>query len=723
MKNLLALALVLLAALAVLPGCNNGPPPKDPEPGAQTAPKTSMLTNGLELIRQAPNAERYWEGLQLLNAHNQQKASAREGSELKPEQRAFLKTEAALTDEEIEEVQSPTYRRADAHHVAECFLLRDAVRSLDVSGMPPAELAAQVLAWVDRHVLLHEQGDDWLPPAEVLQRGYGSLSDRARLFLAMLRQVPMEGCAIVLPNAPEEVVLIGAFPFTARDLHLQKAAKLYLFDPRRGGAIRTRAGAIATLDDVQKDGTLLAGTGLDAKQLAGAPLRLACPLNAMPTRMADLERSLLALDRVVVHADPAALKDDFARLAHRPVQIWNSPGADGRTPNSPTRALRLFLPTKEGGIDQTGRYDRFQADLLPLADVRRALEQRYLVQTLPPEAFKRLATLIDGMLTKYDLQPHMMLLHGRGDDAVRRLGRAQMFFDDENLDNLASDPKFDRAVAEWRDTLTRLHAALLNGAPEAQAKINSFWVEDQFILTLLHTEGEDRLNNATSGQDRMKPPQKTTTTSIVAYTVRDYLKQRALWLRAMVWHDKAVREQDRADREKDEAKREQRRKHVHGTWANTRVAWNQIKDRAGGTAANRAERLNAIHKLLESSSKGNAVDAAQLLASLHLELHQHYAANLDYALAVAHLDGPKAALAILHTIDDEIAKLLAEGKSGQGGLQRDIDPVLTRLRSASAPPGVIHSTELLKCDWTPHGNYYWIRQRIARQITEWEKKK
>src|SRR5438270_11995779 len=233
MKKLLALALVPLVSVAALSGCSSTPPPKAPESGTNASSRNNQQNVGLELIRQAPDAAHYWDGLQLVNTNIQQKAA---GRELKPEQRGFLQTDAGLSNDELEEVQSPTFRRADAHYLAQCFLLRDAVRSLEVSGMPPEELANQALAWVDRHVLLHEQGDDWLPPAQVLQRGYGSLRDRARVFLAMLRQIPMEGCAIVLPEAPDDVVLIGAFPFTARNLHDQKSAKLYLFDPRRGSA-------------------------------------------------------------------------------------------------------------------------------------------------------------------------------------------------------------------------------------------------------------------------------------------------------------------------------------------------------------------------------------------------------------------------------------------------------------------------------------------------------
>ncbi len=415
--------------------------------------------------------------------------------------------------------------------------------------MPPEELASRALAWVDRHVLLHEQGDDWLPPAQVLQRGYGSLGDRARVFLAMLRQIPLEGCAIARPAAPDEIVLIGAFPLATRD-------RLYLFDPRHGTALRTSAGKIATLRDVQRDPKLLAGTGFDAKELAAAQAKLACPLNALPLRMEDLERTLQSLDRVTLFTDAAALKQDFTRLTGLPVRVWNTPIAGDRMPNSPTRALRLFLPPDEGGIDKTDRRKRFQDDRLPWAEVLQALNQLNLGRDqLPDLARGYLLKLIDELFKRYDLQPQEMLLHGKGEEAIRRMSRAQLFFDDENLDRLTpSDPAFRQAVAAWREKLGMAFGKLANHDADGQAAVNSFWAEDQFLGALLHTEGEDRLNNQALGGDRLPPPAKTTTTAIVAFAARDHLKLRALWVRAMVWQDKAEREQSRADRLADKAR-------------------------------------------------------------------------------------------------------------------------------------------------------------------------
>jgi hypothetical protein len=710
MKNLLALFVIVLVTVA---GCSSSPPPKKAAAEVKPTSKNDPRRVGLEQIRQASDAARYWEGLQHLNADIQDNPTTRERLTPRPDTRKFLQADAALSEDELQEVESPIYRRADAHYLAECFLLRDAVHSLEVSGMPPEELASQVLAWIERHLLLHEQGDDWLPPAPLVERGYGGLRDHARVFLAMLRQIPIQACAIILPNAPDDVVLVGALT-AARD-------RVYLFDPRRGCAVRTPEGRIATLKDAQQDPKLLAATGLDPKQLASAQVRVACPLNAMPLRMKDLETMLQVQDRIVLYQNAQAVVQDFAKVTGMPVHVWNSAASGDNIPNSPTRALRLFLPPDEGGIDKTGRRLNFEVSLVPRTTVVHALEELHLGKgQLPDVARGHLLRLIDEMRLRYDIQPHEMLLHGKGEDAIRRIGRAQLFFDAENLDNLAASD-LQQPVGKWRQDLTVAYAKMANHDPDGQSAVNSFWTRDEFLLAVLNTEGEDRLNNpAVGAQERARPPQKTVTTSIVAYAVRDHLKQRALWLRAMVWQDKAEREQARADRIADKAKREARQQALHGIWDNTRVAWNQIKDRASVSPDSRRNRLEAIRALLKRGDAPSTADAAQMLAKLHLDLHQHYAANIHYANAEGHVNGPRAALAILRGIDAELAALAAKDSPGHADMTA-VSETIARMRAASVNPALIHSVELLNSDWAPEGNYYWIRQRIARHIARWEK--
>jgi hypothetical protein len=713
MKKLLALALVPLIGFTVLSGCTTSAPAKKPESNAK-GPNNDPRRVGLELVRQAPDAARCWEGLQLLNSDIQQRPATRDRLHLKPEARQFLQTEAGLSEDELQEVDSPTFRRTDAHYLAECFLLRDLERALEVAGMPPEELASNALAWVNRHVLLHQQGDDWLPPVQVLQRGYGSLRDRARVFLALLRQIPMEGAAVVLSEAPDDPVLIAAIPATSRD-------RIYLFDLRQGTAVRTADGKIATLQDAQQDPKLLGETGLDAKQLAGLQLRLACPLNALAVRMQDLEQTLQVQDRITVYLAVAGVQQDLHRLSQLPVNLWNTPVAAGRTDPSPTRALRLFLPPEEGGIDKTDRRNRFQADLVPRLSIQLALEQINLGEQLPPVAREHLLRLIEDLLKKYELQPQEMVLHGKGEDAIRRLERAEMFFDDENLDRLADDPAFPRAVAEWRENMRQAYSRLASKDADGQAAVNKLWAEDQFLMVMLQTDREDPLSNAGLGQDRRQPPKKTVITSIVAYAVRDHLRQRALWTRAMVWHDKAQREQEKAEREQDQAKRAQRRKGATGAWLNTRAAWSLCLDRAAVSPTGRQKRLDSIRLLLKQPDPRTAVMAAQLLATLQLELHQHYAARIHNAVAVYHLDGAKAAVPLLRGVDEELAVLVAKDKTGQIGLQGDVTETLKRLHAASVTPPLIRSTELLASDWAATGNYDVIRQQVARRLAQWDK--
>src|SRR3712207_6856707 len=51
------------------------------------------------------------------------------------------------------------FRALDARHMDLCFLLRDAVRSLELENLAPAEQVAAAFAWVMRQVMLQE-GED-----------------------------------------------------------------------------------------------------------------------------------------------------------------------------------------------------------------------------------------------------------------------------------------------------------------------------------------------------------------------------------------------------------------------------------------------------------------------------------------------------------------------------------------------------------------------------------
>jgi hypothetical protein len=695
-------ALLLLFSLTMLPGC-----PTTTKPAAGTAtkqgPKTNLHRQAITLLRQAPDAQRCREALQLLNTHLQHQPDLVAARTLDAETRKFLQQHAGLSNAEFEEVASPSFRPADAHYLAECFLLRDAARALQIGALSPAEAARHCFGWVQRHVLLHQQGDDWLPPALVLRRGYGSARDRALVFLALLRQLrvhdqAMEGCLFTLPAAPDAVVLVGVLaPLPKANTEPAGPRDVYLFDPRLGSPVRSANHGVATLKDALADGKPLEPSGLTVEQLKTAQVRLVCPLTAIAPRMRALEKDLAAHERIVLSIDPANLTRQFTE-AGLPARLWNAAGGPDKSENSPMRALRLFLPADEGGTDTDNRRKLFESTLVPIVAMAVALEQTHLGESdLGRSGVHTLLLIETDLCRKYDVQPREMLLRGKSEEAIQRLHRARSFLEDENLSGLADNPDFQEAVADWRGQAIAAYAALAAKAPNGQAQVNGFWAEDQYLQVLLQPDLE-------------VPPEhfpKKTLTRIVAHGTRDYLIRRAQWLRATLWQEKAERDQLLANRA---AAGNAAAAAARPAWTNTRVAWNLYLDRAALGPSARQQQLLAIHAHMK---RQNTVQAAHLLEDLHLELRQYCAARLNQARAVAYAEGPKAAAALLKDFDEDLTALLEKG------MQPEIDAVRPRL-NPSADAALIRSLDLLGHDWAPRGNYYWFQQQIRRQLKMWE---
>ena len=116
-----------------------------------------------------------------------------------------------------------------------CFATRR--RALELATLSKPEQVLHALGWVAHHVLLHEQGDDNLPPQFVLKRGFGNARDRALVFLQLLRQMDIGGCLVEaeLAGGPD-LLLVGVIMPGAEEVSFQ------LFDPRLGKAVMGSGG-------------------------------------------------------------------------------------------------------------------------------------------------------------------------------------------------------------------------------------------------------------------------------------------------------------------------------------------------------------------------------------------------------------------------------------------------------------------------------------------------
>lgn len=253
-----------------------------------------------------------------------------------------------FTPEEWVEVNSFTFTPLDAHYLEQCFLLRDAAQSLHVEALSPAKRAELAFAWVVRQVRLGQRKGEVLPPSYVLRRGWGSPEQRTQVFLALLRQLGIDGCVVIVPGK-EPVTLAGAL--VGKDL--------LLFDSRLGLPLPgPTAGTVLTLAQLRAQPEHLKSLSADDKHtydltveaVAKSEVGLVFELSAVAPRMQRLQQLLQPRVKVVLAADVAgeekkfqeALKENgiAVKVATRPDQT-----------EAPARALRVFLPQEDGGVD------------------------------------------------------------------------------------------------------------------------------------------------------------------------------------------------------------------------------------------------------------------------------------------------------------------------------------------------------------------------------------
>ena len=321
--------------------------------------------------------------LDLLNIHYGKLAD--EDKRLAPEyvaasresQKAFaFSKDEKENKEELAELERSSFTLLDAHHLDQCFLLRDVARSLRPAGKP-LEQAAAAFRWVVREVRLQEGKFPAVPPDFAVRRGWGTPLDRALVFVSLLEQLDnvegpgarphLRGCLVCWPakeNEPPQVwacgVLVGDEP------------NLYLFDPRLGLPLPGPNGeGVATLAAVRKDPKLLEQLTVQseypydvtAERVGEAELYHYVPLSALAPRMRFLQDTVLTrATRATLAVDAAAERKNLdaaaAALGDPPVPVKPWPRG--------TEDLRTFLPRAEGGADRDAAVAPVQAFAMEL---------------------------------------------------------------------------------------------------------------------------------------------------------------------------------------------------------------------------------------------------------------------------------------------------------------------------------------------------------------------
>lgn len=425
-----------------------------------------------------------WGGVRLalaglagdLNAQNKDPLPALSDADL-----AALGALVPLTPADREEVRAATFTPYDSVYVADCLYLRDAARSLALTGVPPEAQAELAFAWVCRQVYLNPwqladrpEGATALPPTAVLRRGSGSGLERMYVFLALLQQLELDGCLVGPPGAATQPagfpVLTAdktAFatgaprgPFWAVGVRLGTDVKL--FDPWRGVPFPVTLGQLRANPDAAQawfaDPANISGTTLDEIKRDRPTAFLAVPVNALAPRMAAVDAKLKADLGVRLSYQAAALRDAFPDP--KPA-FWNPPD-EPAVPGALAygRAARALLPFDAGGTDRGppgGRlYDIFRREQLPTA-VFRAPDA--LVPTL---ARARLGATAAGALGVSFIEPpnpRERIQRGQFQDAAKDLVTKQDAFS-SGLERLRLNKDADQQIREWIDAVNGLYQEL-----------------------------------------------------------------------------------------------------------------------------------------------------------------------------------------------------------------------------------------------------------------------
>jgi hypothetical protein len=422
----------------------------------------------------------------------------------------------SLSAEERQQIAAGHYSNLDTAHVVECLILRDAVRSFDFGNLPDERKLRLAFDWVCRQVYLRQayvltsSGPTLsppLPPQYALYRGYGTGMDRAYLFLALARQMGLDGGFVGPPEreAAPSVALENdkptKGPFWAVGVRLADGT-VRLFDPWRGEAFPGPDGRVGTLAQVLAGSPALKKWSDDAvrpwdvpaAELARATLYAALPYPAVTSRMKLLESKLANDVGVKLYRDPAELRAALGDKA----KIWAPPATTDRF--CLTRALPSFLPVEDGGTDRpvTGElrlYDQvMKLSQIPIDqfdpptevthnEVRSALKALFL---------KRFSELV------VESNPREKIGRGQFNDAIRSLvdRERQIGSARDRSRNLALP---DDAIRKWSERANQLYEKLSlarlpqnqAGLPEAQSAIEEFWERGSQAVQLV--EGRSML--------------------------------------------------------------------------------------------------------------------------------------------------------------------------------------------------------------------------------------
>ncbi len=500
----LVAALVVMVAVAVtVSGVGCSKPPTPPPDTATAGPKGDAWKVAGVRLKKDTDTTATKTALSALTSD----VSNQEGQKLpalSDEAFAALTAVVPLSPADREEIRAGAFSAHDAVYLADCFYMRDAARSLGVTGLPPEKQAELAFAWVCRQVYLQPWprpvgGGGFeptaLPPTAVLRRGFGSGLERMYVFLALLQQLELDACLIGGPDAGSVQSRTGpplSYPFVTNvrvprgpfwAVGVRVGSDVRLFDPWRGQPFPVTLAQLKANPDAAKawfeDKANISGATLDDAKVA--TVFLAVPVNALSPRMAAFEAQLKGELGVEVATDAATLAAKRAAFPDPKPAFWNPPDdlfAYGR-------AARSYLPLDLGG-----------ADLMPQSPAR--LYESSLREQLPDSAINlpetlnlksglaksRFRNIAAGTIAASFLEPpnpRERIQRGQFTDAARDVVAKQEVFNAglERLRSKDSDQQINEWVAianEWYDAISSARVNNDKAAETAAAmQIENSW--------------------------------------------------------------------------------------------------------------------------------------------------------------------------------------------------------------------------------------------------------
>lgn len=709
-KRLLVSGLVGLSALGLLsliflgPGCVRQPG-NTGGPGGKPPNRGEHLTAAVKLMREGGEIQHYQNGLSVVNDYLSS-APPEEGNPVRklPKVEAdALQARFGLEKAQLDYLRQEHFDKGqDAYHLDSAFLFRDAARSAASAVLPKSQQVQDVLGWVSREVLLHEQGEPDLPPAFILRQGFGGVRDRALVFLGLLRQIDMEGCLVSAEEAegPTKPLLVGVLvPLEKPEGKEEKDKKepgpglkeskaeleVALYDLRLGRAVAGPAGkGVATLRQAVGQPELLKPYGFPAEKEKWN-LYLASPLGALAPRMQFLEEPLAAHGRINLFQDVVRLVHDLEHASEQmgeenpvvKVASWEAPGKEKASP-APVHLLARFLAAAEKAPAQ--RLKRFEFERLAWPEIFRQLKEMRLSPEsldIPLAAGRRLQEKIYEVFDKFLIQPRNMLLHGRPSDALKRLNRIMQALEDFEAIDPGREAKFSKEVSAWRGQLEKVYAALARKEKGAEGQEAFLWAEDQYLNVLLDVEGD------TQKPDRT---QRKILTAILVRACKEPLSREVRFLEARCLLEEAEARQAVLAREgagKDAAR---------GAWNSAAAAWKAYNDRRAVPPSAVPPRLTEARKYFEAGP-GFVGGGIYLLEHLHLDLHRGVAARYHQARARFHLGETGTTMALWNRLRADVDAHLTD---------REAATLLDKLRKDADGP-LAARLDLLSRDWLPGG--------------------